>query len=58
MICKTCGAENKDSSTYCVKCGSVLSTTCPTCGIDIKNAGCFCPSCGAIIHMSNKSLLK
>lgn len=49
MICKHCGQENPDESTFCQSCGKRLDgkKVCPVCGAKIDEEAKFCGVCGA-----------
>lgn len=46
MICKSCGTEVADGTSFCPQCGQSLSATCPRCKAAVKDGSKFCPHCG------------
>lgn len=67
MICKICGAENKDSAKFCSSCGNRIEIPqpetnldpvpehnyCSRCGTDNDPVASFCMSCGARLRSSD-----
>ena len=49
MICKNCGAENAEGSTFCASCGARIDgkKRCASCGRYVLESAVFCPDCGA-----------
>ena len=49
MICKNCGAENIEGSTFCASCGARIDgkKRCASCGRYVLESAVFCPDCGA-----------
>lgn len=45
--CNQCGFENKDTSKFCIQCGSKLGNKCPECGAEVPAGASFCMHCGA-----------
>ena len=48
MKCKNCGAELRETDTFCPKCGEKVNfiDTCPFCGEKLREGALFCPKCG------------
>lgn len=51
MICKNCGIENVDGSTFCKSCGNRIDgkKVCPTCNFLNEETDTFCSKCGTRI---------
>jgi class 3 adenylate cyclase/tetratricopeptide (TPR) repeat protein len=52
MRCSKCGAENRETASFCDKCGAKLSPKCPSCGAENRSDAKFCDSCGAALSGS------
>lgn len=48
MICKSCGAEIKDTALFCNECGAkvIKNKYCPNCGSVVEEKNKFCNECG------------
>ena len=51
MVCKNCGAEINDDSSFCLKCGQPIENDtgkkiCPKCGNEVDKDSQFCNKCG------------
>ena len=48
MKCRNCGAELRETDTFCPKCGEKVNLidTCPFCGAELSEGTVFCPKCG------------
>ena len=44
--CKKCGAELKDGSSYCSKCGTPTKRICSKCQTVLDDSHEYCPNCG------------
>ena len=61
MICKYCGANNKDTAKFCKSCGRELTKdepkvrTCEACGAEVSDSAVFCKHCGHKLGESTKA---
>ena len=48
MKCRNCGAELRETDTFCPKCGEKVNSieTCPFFGAELSEGTVFCPKCG------------
>lgn len=56
MICKSCGAENKDWASYCTQCGIPLGDVC-RCSFINEPGNLYCGGCGRPI-LANETTKK
>jgi len=55
MICKKCGSQILDNSTYCNMCGERVDgkKVCPNCNNEIPDNSVFCSYCGNRLDNKN-----
>ena len=53
MICKSCGADNKDWASYCTQCGVPLGDVC-RCSFVNEPGNLYCGGCGRPIIANGK----
>lgn len=55
--CPKCHTKNRDTATFCVKCGEPLTsqTTCYHCGASVEAQATFCQRCGGHLRSNNPS---
>jgi len=46
MLCPSCGLENREDATFCLKCGGRFAVTCPSCQRELPPEAEFCDKCG------------
>lgn len=51
MRCLKCGADNRETATFCGGCGGQLPCQCPSCGAMPQPDARFCDACGAALTM-------
>lgn len=54
MICKNCGAENKEHALFCSGCGQKLKNVCPNCNYENEEGSKFCIKCGTSLDETSK----
>ncbi|OQX88778.1 hypothetical protein B6D60_01195 [candidate division KSB1 bacterium 4484_87] len=57
MICKSCGAENKDWASYCTQCGLPLGDVC-RCSFVNEPGDLYCGGCGKPLMPNENDNLK
>lgn len=57
MVCKNCGKELRDGSSFCSFCGTEVEKNqhCLYCGKEIDNEARFCPHCGILIKKDEEA---
>lgn len=56
MICKNCGAENKDHALFCSGCGQKFKNVCPNCNYENEEGSKFCIKCGTSLDETSKKI--
>jgi hypothetical protein len=46
VLCKVCGAINRDAERFCLKCGGALKVSCPFCLAENSTDAGYCQQCG------------
>jgi class 3 adenylate cyclase len=46
VLCPSCGHENREDATFCLKCGGRFAVTCPSCQRELPPEAEFCDKCG------------
>ncbi|NOZ61477.1 MAG: zinc ribbon domain-containing protein [Calditrichaeota bacterium] len=57
MICKSCGADNKDWASYCTHCGVPLGNVC-RCSFINEAGDLYCGGCGRPLMANGNDRLK
>lgn len=55
LACPDCGRACNPGDTFCVHCGTSLSSTCPACGAPHRGDDAFCARCGAPLRAAPDS---
>ena len=49
MLCPVCHANNRESASFCRRCGAELVLACPSCSAPHPAGQAYCDSCGAVL---------